>query len=357
MSPSSPSRIIFITQALDPDDPVLAVAVSWVSAFAAHPAVSSLHVVALRAAPHPPISGVTVSRIRARTRIGTMFNFYRAVIPRLFSVDAFFVHMDGPYPLWLLPFRLLFRIPVYQWRTHRHAGHMTWFYARFCDTRVFTASPQSFPYRLPSVRVVGHGIDTDLFSPLTPSFSGADLLMIGRVAPVKRIELALSAFADFHRSALHSRLDLYGPVFPQDAAYRAGLLRLAHSSGISPSVSFHGPVSQRFLPDIIRRHRAVVSCNDGGLDKAVLEAFSCGVPVVTDNPCVAEILPPPLRSVCIVPRGDIPAYAAALRSIFALDSASYRALGDSLRSVVVSDHSVVTLIDRFLREMGFGFPR
>ncbi len=344
------ARLIFITQAFDADDPILAVAVSWVRALAAEPGIASIHVIALRAGSYPPIPRVTVSAIRGRTRIGTMIRFYRDLIPRLRGTDAFFVHMGGPYPLWLLPFKLLFGIPIYQWKTHRHVGFMMKFYARFCDTKVFTATAQSFPYRLPHVRVLGHGTDTVLFR-IFPVLPRSGVAIIGRISPVKRIEIALAALAACHARGHDVRLDMYGPVFEGDRPYYDGLLALTRQLGLDSAVAWHGPVSQRDLPVAIGSHRAVMSCNDGGLDKAVLEAMACGVPVVTDNPCVGEILPSDLRSRCIVPYGDVAAYASLIMAILAMDEPAYRAFGDALREAVVSRHSLPSLMRGMMREM------
>ncbi len=344
------ARLIFITQAFDEDDPLLAVAVSWVRALAAESRISSVHVVALRAGRYPAIPHVSVSPIRARTRIGTMIRFYRDIIPRLRGTDAFFVHMGGPYPLWLLSFKLMLGIPVYQWKTHRHVGLMMKFYARFCDTKIFTATPQSFPYHLPNIRVLGHGIDTGFFT-MADSVSGRGLAIIGRISPVKRIEIALAALAECHRRGSTLSLDMYGPVFEGDRGYHETLCAAVRRLGLLDTLAWHGPVPQRDLPSLIGNHRVVVSCNDGGLDKAVLEAFSCGVPVITDNPCVAEILPPILRAQCIVPRGDASAYASAIMAIMAMDGVAYRALGQELRAVVVARHSLESLMRGMMKEM------
>jgi glycosyltransferase involved in cell wall biosynthesis len=344
------ARLIFITQSFDENDPVLATTVSWVNSMAAESRIASIHVIALRSGPYPPIRKVTVSAIRARTKIGTMYRFYKEVIPRLRATDAFFVHMGGPYPLWLLPFRLFFGIPIYQWKTHRHVGLMMEFYARICDTKVFTATRQSFPYFLSHVSVLGHGIDTDFFViPESLPFEG--VISVGRIASVKRLDVALSALAECHKAGLVLSLHIYGPIARKDGKYREQLARSAGDSGIAESVFFHGPVRQRLLPAIIGRHRVMVSCNDGGLDKAVLEAMACGVPVVTDNPCVLEILPPEMRFYCIVPRGDAAAYAAALSRIMGMDAGSYCALGAALRSIVVRDHSLRSLTRGLMREM------
>lgn len=344
------ARLIFITQAFDEDDPVLAVAVAWVRALAAESPITSIHVIALRAGVYPSIPKVTMSVIRARTRIGTMIRFYCDLIWRVRDTDAFFVHMGGPYPLWLLPFKLLFNIPIYQWKTHTHVGRMMKFYARFCDTKIFTATRQSFPYHLPHVRVLGHGIDTDLFR-ILPSSPRFGIAIIGRVSPVKRIEIALMALAECHRRGSNIFLDIYGPVFKGDHPYHAKLLAIARQSGLHAAVAWHGSVFQRDLPRTLASYRVVVSCNDGGLDKAVLEAMACGVPVITDNPCVAEILPAHLRAQCVVPRGDAPAYASAIMAIIAMDELTYRTLGEALREVVVARHSLPNLMRSMMKEM------
>ena len=71
--------------------------------------------------------------------------------------------MGGPYAAMLLPFRLFFGKKVHQWKTHSYISLLMKFQARFCLDNIFTATPSSFAMNLDKVRVIGHGIDTDLF--------------------------------------------------------------------------------------------------------------------------------------------------------------------------------------------------
>ena len=184
-------KVVFICQTVDLHDPILAVTVSWIKALASQPQVESVGVIALRKGTYSLPDNVTVHVIKARSRLVTLVRFYQEVLrTELRDADCFFIYQGGPYPLLLLPLKLLMGKPIYQWKAHPHISSMMRFYARFCDTKVFTATKNSFPADLSNVKVVGQGLDTAEFC-IKPLQKTDDLLTVGRIAPVKRLGLGI----------------------------------------------------------------------------------------------------------------------------------------------------------------------
>jgi hypothetical protein len=176
-------RLVFICQAVDRNDPILASTVRWIEEFARRPQVEQMTVIALRKGVFELPDKVRVHAIRGQSRLTTLARFYHVVLGAVASgVDGFFVHMGGWYPILLLPFKLLMGKPIYHWKAHPHINRVMNFSARFCDTWVFTATPHSFPLPLSNVQVIGHGIDTSQFRFQEVSKTG-DLVTVGRVAP------------------------------------------------------------------------------------------------------------------------------------------------------------------------------
>ena len=134
------------------------------------------------------------------------------------QADFFFVLQGGPYPALLLPVKLLTGRRVYQWKTHSYVNRRMAFYARWCDDLVFTATPSSFPLALPNVRVVGHGIDMQQFQPMPDDGPGTgDLIAVGRLTPVKRLDRLISAVAACRGSSGRMwSLDICGPELESD---------------------------------------------------------------------------------------------------------------------------------------------
>ena len=345
-------RIVFICQAVDAADPMQPTTVRWIDALARHPAVTRVTAVALRVGEHHLPPHVEVRSIGHRRRSARLGRFYGEMLRAVRrGVDCFFVYQGGHYPLLLLPFRMLLGKPVYQWKAHPYVSPVMRLYARFCDDKVFTSTPSAFPVALPNVRVVGQGIDTDRFR-IVPGPKQERWVTVGRISPVKQVDRMLRALARCNRRfGTRHGLDLYGPTPEIHLAYRQALERLVVTEGLDGLVTFHGPVRQETLPDVLGAYTIFLHFCDGALDKTVVEAMACGLPVLSTNRCVAEIVPDHLRSSLILPGDDVEAQAAGMRAAGKWDADTRAGLGEQLRSLVLERHSVARLFDKMLGEM------
>jgi glycosyltransferase involved in cell wall biosynthesis len=345
--------VVFITQAVDRDDPTLPHSARWIEALARKPGVEHVAVLALRTAHHELPANVSVRRFGRQNRLATVAAFYRAIVSTLRRrPDVFFVHQGGPYPLLLLPFKVVARIPIVQWKTHGVITRSMAFYARRCDDLIFTATRASFPMPIPKVRVVGHGIDTDVFrsEALVPM---GELIAAGRIAPTKRIEEMVLAVEHANRAyGTGYRLDIYGPTLPGDERYAAGIDALIDRLGARERVTIHGPVRHAQLPHLFNGHRACLNFSDhAAIDKAALEAMACGRPVISTNDSVAEIMPPGLRPLLLTDKQSTELQAEAIHELLRRPDAELGRLGERMRAVVVADHSVDRLFDRVLEDV------
>jgi glycosyltransferase involved in cell wall biosynthesis len=346
-------RVVFITQAVNREDPVLPHTPRWIEALATRPDVERVAVLALRTGRAALPANVDVYCFGRSNRAAALAAFYRGVARALRSrPDVFFVHQGGPYPGLLLPVRLLARIPVVQWKTHGVISRAMTFYARRCDDLVFTATPASFPLRLPNVRVVGHGIDTEAFRPAAAPRVG-DLIAVGRIAPMKRVEEMVRAVEHANRTyGAAYRLDVYGPTLPGDGAYAARVERLIDRLGAGDRVRLHGPVRHDRLAGLINGHRAGLNfTGHDAADKAALEVMACGLPVVSTNASIAELLPPSVAPLVVADWRSTEAQGAAIHALLARPDAELAALGARLRAVIVAEHGVDRLFDRILVEL------
>ncbi len=345
-------NIVFVAQAVDSNDMVLASTVRWIRVFAEHANVNHVSVVTLRAGEFSLPSNVEVTAIGRGGRLVRLLRFYRAIraFQRDRGIDAFFIYQGGPYPLLLLPWRLFAGVQVYQWKAHPHVSRLMWFYARFCDTRVFTSTASAFPVNLPNISIVGNGIDVTEFS-IRDTPPTRDLVIVGRLSPSKRIEVALEALAIVgRRHGYVPSLDLIGPDV--DPGYRTRLEARVNELDLAPYVTFAGGLTRSALPERLQRYRAFVNVSDTALDRAVLEAMACGLPVISSNPCVREILPPEDLGWLCVPPNDADMLAERIHAVLALDATARQRLGRELREVAVAGHSDVSQSDRILSTIG-----
>jgi glycosyltransferase involved in cell wall biosynthesis len=352
-------RPVLICQAVDQDDPVNATLVRWIRSLARDPSVRSVRVLSLRVGRFDLPQNVVVLDLGVG-RLRRLLRFYAQVVLaiRRREADFFLVLQSGPYPGLLFPIKLLTGRRVYQWYTHTHVGWLMIFYARWCDDLVFTATPSSFPVALPNVRVIGHGIDTQLFRPLPRDRPAvADLIVVGRLTRVKRLDGLFYALAACRDSTGRVwTLDLCGPELDGDRQYRATLDDLVSRLHLAGSVRFLGPVLQDEMRTLLGCHKVAVSFSDGGLDKAIAEAMACGRPVLSTNACFAELLPDDLRELLVLDHDDVTAQARGITRVLELDEVAQRSIGERLRGIVTEHHSLDQFWAKILSEISGAGP-
>lgn len=133
-----------------------------------------------------------------------------------------------------------------------------------------------------NLEVLPNPVDTELFSPQRGG-SRPRIVTTARLAPVKRLDVLLRAVADMVAAGSDVCLDVIG-----DGPSRASLVQLAHHIGIARRVTFHGWVDRRDIPPILSRGTVfALTSHTENLPVAMLEALSCGLPVV--GPGIAGI--------------------------------------------------------------------
>lgn len=346
-------KIIFICQAVDKDDPILAGTIRWIKAFANKPEVKYVKVITLRKGEFILPKNVSVVSIKSKNRLFTLWNFYKEIILSLLDkMDCFFIYQGGPYPVLLLPFKWLFRKPIFQWKAHPYISWSMRFYAKYCNTKTFTSTPSAFPLKLDKkIKVVGQGIDVHQFQ-INISKKKGDLVTIGRISPIKRIEEMLYMLAycrDKYRKFY--KLDIYGPVLEKDKSYKQQLERLLKELDLLGLVRFHGPVKHEQVPLILSRYKLFLFFCRSALGRSTVEAMACGLPVLSTNPCVAEILPEKLKKILIVPRDNPEVQAQKLIHILLMSQEELYKIGKALRDIVLRHHNIEALVDKILSEI------
>jgi glycosyltransferase involved in cell wall biosynthesis len=346
--------------AVDEGGALVAVQTRWIKALAGHEAVERVEVITPRLGRadlpsnvrvQPPFgSGRTGSF--AVQRIRFVLRFYRAVFSALQAgVDCFFISQGGPYPLMLLPVKLITRKPVYQWKAHPERSLRTQVQSRWCVDLIFTSTPSSFPLALDKVRVVGQGIDTDLFRP-GDGEPERSLVVVGRIAPSKRIHVLLDLLGT-HREKFgwSPPLVLVGPCLPEHRSYQRGLEEQARRLGIGDQVTFTGPREHHQLPDILRRHWATVNLASTAFDKASAEAMAVGLPIVTTNPRTVEIIPDELRSSLVAEEHEDSRTLDLLHEMCSWNLDRRAEVGAALRRNIVLHHGLHDFFDKILTEI------
>jgi len=126
------------------------------------------------------------------------------------------------------------------------------------------------------VRVIAGGIDARRF-PAGTTPPTEDLVFVGRLSPVKRVDLFLEAVA---KAA--ARLPRLSAVVVGDGAERALLETLARRLGLEHTVRFAG-VQVDVGPWLARARALVLTSDSEGLPLSVMEAMTAGLPVIASH--------------------------------------------------------------------------
>jgi glycosyltransferase involved in cell wall biosynthesis len=197
--------------------------------------------------------------------------------------------------------------------------------ARILDTlqragRVFTIGRRIREVLLASgipperLEVFARGVDRSRFHPGDQASARARLqlpsgrtilLWVGRMVPVKGLDVLLTAMADPSLGVLRPLLVLIG-----DGPERARLMAQAAALGLVDQVRWIGRVGHEALPDWYRAaDLQVLASHSEGVPNVLLEGLACGTSfVATDVGSVSDLAQEP--DAMLVPPGDPSALAA-----------------------------------------------
>ena len=354
MTNSSACNLLVFNLRTDADDPVLGFTTEWLNALAVYyDRVDVLTMHAGRIAVAPNVRVFSAGREKGYSEPRRLLVFYSmlARLLRATRYTACFAHMQPLFAALAAPLLRARGVPVTLWYAHSSVTLRLRLAERLVN-RVVTPSPESF--RLPSrkLTVTGHGVDTDRFTPAPaprPPDAPFIVVSVGRLSPVKRVEVLIAAAHLLHARGLGFRLRLVGDAPPQHAAYAADLR--AQAADLGGAVEFAGPVAHAQVADAYRAADVMVTASaTGSVDKAVLEAMACGLPVVASGEPYRAMLAQ-WGDALLFPEGDAAALADRLSALAQTPPDQRRALGLALREIVAREHSLSRLTQRLAEEI------
>jgi glycosyltransferase involved in cell wall biosynthesis len=173
------------------------------------------------------------------------------------------------------------------------------------------------------------------------------LVVVARLTPQKRVDLAIAALAHLVGQGVEARLRIVG-----DGPSRRGLEQLAASHGLGAAVAFEGQVpTSRVAAFLAEAEVALFPARGEGFGLAAVEALEQGTPVVacTDGGGVRDVLAEPGAGVVVAPTAE--AIAGAVRGLLGNPGAraAAQAAGRAWRSRLDPD-VVAAVVERWYAE-------
>jgi glycosyltransferase involved in cell wall biosynthesis len=343
--------MVFVTQLVDPDDPVLGFVVGWVRALAAR--CDRLWVIANEVRSVPADLGaevISLGKEAGKKKLGRGLVYESALlrVVRKESVDTLIAHMCPVYLNLAAPITKAAGVRTLLWFAHPADSRSLRIAGRLADV-VVSSLEGAYPSSNGRVRYIGQGIDTQRFSlmPVDDAAGPLRCLMLNRLSPVKGVPVVLRAMALLAEKGIDSRLQVVGPATtPAERGHRDELLELIDSLELGDRVTLDEGVSPAAVPALLAASHVVINATARGSgDKTILEAMAVGRPVILSNHVFAplvEDLPLPL----LFRDGDAAELADRVAACAAAARSTLGEVGRELSRRVAARHSLDQWADR-----------
>src|SRR3989339_3137 len=343
-------KLLIITQKVDENDQLLGFFIGWLNEFSKHFEAVSILCLEKRAYSLPSnVKVFSLGKDRGEGKVVQLFNFYKHIMT--LDYDSVFVHMN---PIWMVLGGLIWRMKGKKsslWYAHGRVSSKLRLANVFTDI-AFTSTDEGYRIETSKKRIVGQGINTTIFnSNPADKKERRNIVSIGRISPSKDYETLIRAILVIKET----RIDLFNtikvrivgaPATSPDEEYLVRLKSMVKDNGLESKISFTGAAANNALSAILGASGLFVNMSHtGSLDKAILEAMSCGVPVLTCNEALRDVLGD-LSPSLMYEKNDHAGLAERIKYIFGLSEQEVEVVGNKLREIVVGEHDLVGLVSR-----------
>lgn len=350
-------KLLFITQKIDQDDDVLGVYHRWAEELANR--FDRLEVICLYRGKVRLPSNARIHSLGKESnpsRLKYIFNFYKYIWRLRNDYDKVFVHMNPEYMIlggWF--WKMTGKKTIF-WYAHYLSNIKLRLASLFAD-KIVTSTRLAYPLKSKKLVVLQQGIDTDRFKPskLTNSQTHKlKILYLGRIAPVKNIDILLKALSFIKASRnFDFNLDIVGGATSgktKENNYLEEIKKLVIELGLSDTVNFLPPVPNHQTPEIYNSHDLFINLTDtGSFDKTTLEAMSCELPVLVSNGAFSEIFPADLAGSQMFREKDPVDLAKKIQNFISLPGEKQESIGKEMRHLIVEKHSLAGLSEKLYK--------
>lgn len=278
-------KLLIITQKVDSEDPVLGFFHKWIEVLYRHTAKTTVICLYKGKSSLPPgVNLFSLGKESVKSRLKYVFNFYKYILKNWHGYDTVFVHMNQEYVL-LAGF--LWRLAgkkVFMWRNHHSGGLLTDICSLFCN-KIFCTSRFSYTTKYKKTIIMPVGVDTDNFK-FDQSIVRTEhsLLFLGRIAPIKNVDLFVAAVAKLRDAGYKITASIYGNPLPADQDYYDSIKEQIKTSSLEKIVTLNPGIPHDQTAAVYNRHEIFVNLSTSGMyDKTIFEAMACSCLVLASN--------------------------------------------------------------------------
>src|SRR6185503_10443037 len=127
-----------------------------------------------------------------------------------------------------------------------------------------------------------NGVEPDAFPPAQSEPDQPTIVYVGRIDPLKDLHTLIRAFALVRQAVPDARLRIFGGTTAANQVYRDSCQRLIDDLGLTRAAVLEGRASRQAEAYHLGHVVALTSISEG-FPYTVVEAMSCGLPVVCTN--------------------------------------------------------------------------
>jgi glycosyltransferase involved in cell wall biosynthesis len=365
-------KLLILTQKIDSGDDVLGFFHNWVAEFAKH--CESLTVVCLQKGEYNlpdnvkvlslgkeqnnfqfPISNFqTISNFQFFKKLAYVLRFYKYIWQERKNYDSVFVHMNQIYVVLGGVFWRIWKKKIGLWYTHKQVSLSLRMAERLVDI-IFTASKESFSLKSRKLKVMGHGVFSEKFIKVKVKSQELEsgkfrVLTVGRISPLKDLKTLIKAVGEL--KIKNYELKIVGRAgTDEQEKYFQEVKDLAKKLKTEDNVRFIGSVPNREVVKYYSQADLFINmAPTGGLDKAILEAMSCEVPVLVCNKTLEDDLSR-INSNFIFEYKNYKELSEKIKFILDMRAEERIEIGKKLRKIVIEKHDLKNLIKRIVEKM------
>lgn len=347
-------NLLILTQILDLDDSNLGFFHEWVLKLSQK--CDHVYIICLKKGKYclpKNVSVFSLGKEHGVSKVVYIYRFYKYIFKLIYRYDNVFVHMSQIYVIMGGVFWRLFGKKIGLWYAHGRVSRSLKI-ASFFVNYIFTSSSSGCRLKSGKIKTVGQGIDVDFFKNIPGArqrvSKGVRLLSIGRLSVVKNHMKLIKAVEILKYKNVPVELNIVGsPITASDMDYRDKITKYIFERSLQDLVHMHDGVRQSELIDYFRGSDMLVNLSDtGSLDKAVLEAMSFGLLVITSNQAFSGSPVYLDRLGLFLEKNDPSLVAEKISQFSFIDQKNRESLVATLREIVVGGHSLDNLVKNTL---------